>query len=209
MKPRIAIVDDHTLFNVALGRLLEPDGHIVGSYTSVRAFLTEAQQLAPDIVILDVMMPSMSGLQAAREIRRRVPGVRLIFLTASEDPDVAAAAYGVGASAFVLKRSAGRELQSAIRRAMRARSSVTPTLTSDSATLAALAPAGSTHQHQLTLRQREVLELLAGGRSMKEAAAILNISVRTVAFHKYRLMRQLNLKSSAALIQFAVREGIT
>ena len=133
MKPRVAIVDDHTLFNVALGRLLEPDCHIVGSYTSVRAFLAEVEQLDPDIVILDVMMPSISGLQAAREIRRRVPGVRLIFLTASEDPDVAAAAYGVGASAFVLKRSAGRELQSAIRKAMRDRSSVTPTPTSDPA----------------------------------------------------------------------------
>ena len=208
MKPRVAIVDDHTLFNVALGRLLEPDCHIVGSYTSVRAFLVDVEQLDPDIVILDVMMPSISGLQAAREIRRRVPGVRLIFLTASEDPDVAAAAYGVGASAFVLKRSAGRELQSAIRKAMRDRSSVTSTPTSDPAAVTALAPAGSTHQHQLTLRQREVLELLAGGRSMKEAAAILNVSVRTVAFHKYRIMHQLHLKSSAALIQFAVREGI-
>jgi len=208
MRPRVAIVDDHTLFNVALGRLLEPDCHIVGSYTGVRAFLVDVEQLDPDIVILDVVMPSISGLQAAREIRRRVPRARLIFLTASEDPDVAAAAYGVGASAFVLKRSAGRELQSAIRKVMRDRSSATPTLTSDPAALAALAPAGSTHQHQLTLRQREVLELLAGGRSMKEAAAILNLSVRTVAFHKYRLMHRLHLKSSAALIQFAVREGI-
>src|SRR5688572_12408778 len=110
MKPRVAIVDDHTLFSVALGKLLEPNCHIVGSYTSVRAFLVEVKQLDPDIVILDVVMPSISGLQAAREIRRRVPRARLIFLTASEDPDVAAAAYGVGASAFVLKRSAGREL---------------------------------------------------------------------------------------------------
>jgi len=196
MKPRIAIVDDHTLFNIALGRLLESDCRIVGSYTSVRAFLAEVEQLDPDIVILDVMMPAISGLQAAREIRRRVPGARLIFVTASEDPEVAAAAYGVGASAFVLKRSAGRALQSAIRQAMR-----------DPAA-AALAPAGSAHPHELTPRQREVLELLAGGRSMKEAAAMLNLSVRTVAFHKYRMMRQLNIKSSAALIQFAVRAGI-
>jgi DNA-binding NarL/FixJ family response regulator len=208
MKPRVAIVDDHTLFSVALGKLLEPNCHIVGSYTSVRAFLVEVKQLDPDIVILDVVMPSISGLQAAREIRRRVPRARLIFLTASEDPDVAAAAYGVGASAFVLKRSAGRELQAAIRKVMRDDSSVTPMLTRNPAAVAALAAAGITHGHQLTLRQREVLKLLAGGRSMKEAAAILNVSVRTVAFHKYRLMHRLNLKSNAALIQFAIHEGI-
>jgi DNA-binding NarL/FixJ family response regulator len=208
MKPSVAIVDDHTLFNVALGRLLEPDCDIVGTYTSVRAFMAEGAQLVPDIVILDVAMPSVSGLQAASEIRRRVPGVRLIFLTASEDPEVAAAAYGVGASAFVLKRSAGRELQSAIREAMRDPSPVMPTLTSTPPAVAALDGADSPHGDQITPRQREVLELLAGGRSMKEAAAVLNVSVRTVAFHKYRMMRRLNLKSNAALIQFAVREGI-
>jgi DNA-binding NarL/FixJ family response regulator len=149
---------------------------------------------------------SISGLQAAREIRRRAPGVRLIFLTASENPDVETAAYGVGASAFVLKRLAGGELQSAIREAMRDHGSVTPALISDPATAA---PAATSHDlDQVTPRQREVLQLLAGGRSMKEAAAILNVSVRTVAFHKYRMMRRLNLKSNAALIQFAVRAGI-
>ena len=204
-RPRVAIVDDHTLFNIALGRLLESECHIVGSYTSVRAFLAEVEQLDPDVIILDVAMPSISGLQAAREIRRRAPRARLIYLTASEDPDVAAAAYAVGASAFVLKRSTGTELQSTIRKVMRDARSVTPTLTRDAEAVVAMPAAG---RAQITPRQREVLKLLAGGRSMKEAAAILDVSVRTIAFHKYRMMRQLNLKSSAALIQFAVREGI-
>ena len=206
MKPRVVIVDDHTLFGIALGKLLEPDCHIVGSYSSVRAFLADVEQIDPNIVILDVHMPSISGLQAAREILWRLPEARLIFVTASDDPDVAAAAYAAGASAFVLKRSAGTELQSAIRDAMRDYSSGAPRPTSDPANAPSSAAASKTLN--LTPRQREVLALLAAGRSMKEAAAILNVSVRTVAFHKYRIMRQLNLKSSAALIQFAVRERI-
>jgi DNA-binding NarL/FixJ family response regulator len=208
IRPRIAIVDDHTLFNIALGKLLEPDFHVVGTYSSVGAFLAQAEQLDPDIVILDVAMPSISGLEAAREVRRRLPRARFIFVTASEDPDVAAEAYAVGASAFVLKRSAGTELQSAIRAVMRDRNSVAPSSTTDRIDAAPPAAAIHTLNQQVTPRQREVLRLLAAGRSMKEAAAILNVSVRTVAFHKYRMMRQLNLKSSAALIQFAVRERI-
>jgi DNA-binding NarL/FixJ family response regulator len=206
MKPRVVIIDDHTLFGIALGKLLEPDCHIVGSYGSVPAFLAEVERLDPHIVILDVAMPSISGLQAAHEIRRRLPGARLIFVTASEDPDVAAAAYAVGASAFVLKRSAGTELKSAIRDVMRDRSAIAPTRTSELSDAAP--PDAGSRNLNLTPRQREVLALLAAGRSMKEAAAILNVSVRTVAFHKYRIMRQLNLKSNAALIQFAVRVGI-
>jgi DNA-binding NarL/FixJ family response regulator len=207
MQPRVVIVDDHTLFGIALGKLLEPDCHIVGTFSGVRECLAEVEQLDPDIVILDVQMPSISGLQAAHEIRRRLPGARLIFVTASEDPDVASAAYAVGASAFVLKRSAGTELQSAIRDAMRDQSSVALRPTNDPTDTQPPA-ASNTLNQPLTPRQREVLALLAAGRSMKEAAAILNVSVRTVAFHKYRMMRQLDLKSSAALIQFAVREGI-
>jgi DNA-binding NarL/FixJ family response regulator len=208
MKPRVVIVDDHTLFGIALGRLLEPDYEIVGTYSSVPACLAEVEQLDPHIVILDVQMPSIGGLQAAPEIRHRLPGARLIFVTASEDPDVAAAAYAVGGSALVLKRSAGTELQSAIRAVMSDHSSVAAHPTVDPVVAPPPAAANIALDQQLTPRQRDVLTLLAAGRSMKEAAAILNVSVRTVAFHKYRMMRQLKLSSSAALIQFAVREGI-
>ena len=207
MKPRVVIVDDHTLFTTALGKLLEPDCRVVGTYSDAFAFLAEAKQIDPDIVILDIMMPSISGLQAAREIQRHIPRARLIFLTASDDPDVAAAASNLGAHAFVLKRSAGTELQTAIVQAMRGPNPPASAVTRGAGPSDA-AKAGRARP-QLTARQREVLELLARGRSMKEAAAILHVSVRTIAFHKYRMMTQLNIKSSAELIQFAVREGLT
>jgi DNA-binding NarL/FixJ family response regulator len=208
MKTRVAIVDDHTLFSMALGRLLEPDCEIVGVYTDVRPFLDDARQLHPDIVVLDVLMPSMSGLDAAREIRQLIPKTRIIFLTANEDPAVAAAGFSVGASAYLLKRSAGSELPYAIRKVLSNQRYITPLLTSDPTTPPMSVPEVAKPVKQLTSRQREVLQLVASGRSMKEAAAILNVSVRTVAFHKYRMMRHLHLKSTAALIQFAVREGL-
>ena len=208
MKPRVVIVDDHTLFTTALGKLLEPDCRIVGSYSDAFAFLAEAKQIDPDIVILDIMMPSISGLQAAREIQRHIPRARLIFLTASDDPDVAAAASNLGAHAFVLKRSAGTELQAAIVHAMRGRNPPASAGTRGATEARDAARAGRTRP-RLTERQREVLELLARGRSMKEAATILDVSVCTIAFHKYRMMSQLNIKSSAELIRFAVREGLT
>jgi DNA-binding NarL/FixJ family response regulator len=209
MKTRVAIVDDHTLFSMALGRLLESDCEIVGVYTEVRPFLDDARQLHPDIVVLDVLMPSMSGLDAAREIRQLIPKTRIIFLTANEDPAVATAAFGVGASAYLLKRSAGSELPFAIRKVLSNQRYITPLLTSELTTAPPTPdPNAAKPVRQLTSRQREVLQLVASGRSMKEAAAILNVSVRTVAFHKYRMMRHLHLKSTAALIQFAVREGL-
>jgi DNA-binding NarL/FixJ family response regulator len=208
MKPRVAIIDDHTLFGIALGKLLESHCQIVGSYTDVQAFLDEVRELKPDIVILDVMMPSMNGLQAAREIRKLVPKTRIIFLTADESPAVAFAAIGGGASAYLLKRSTGSELPIVIREVMKNRRYVTPLLSGDS-TIAGLQDL-TAHQStfRLTPRQKEVLRLIASGLSMKEAAAVLNVSMRTVAFHKYRIMKRLHIKSSAALIQFAMHEGL-
>src|SRR5688500_3423537 len=149
MKPRVVIVDDHTLFTPALGKLLEPDCLIVGSYSDAFALLGEAKQIDPDIVILDVMMPSISGLQAARELQRHIPRARLIFLTASDDPDVAAAASNLGAYAFVLKRSAGTELQAAIRHAMRGRNLLPSAVAEGSAKAPPVAEAGRTRP-QLT-----------------------------------------------------------
>ena len=208
MKPRVAIVDDHTLFSIALGRLLESDCQIVGSYSDIRTFLADVPHLKPDIVILDVVMPSMSGLQAAREIQKLVPKTRIIFLTADENPAVASAGIRAGAAAYLLKRSTGSELPLVIREVMKGRRYVTPLLSADSTItgLQDLTPRRTTSQ--LTPRQREVLRLIAGGRSMKEAAAVLNVSTRTVAFHKYRIMKHLHITSTAALIQFAMREGL-
>jgi len=208
MKPRVAIIDDHTLFGIALGRLLESDCEIVGSYTDELAFLTDVALLKPDIVILDVVMPSMGGLEAARKIRKLVPKTRIIFLTADENPAVAAAAVDIGAAAYLLKRSTGSELPHAIQEVMKNRRYITPLLSGYSTITGLQDLTARQSTSRLTPRQTEVLRLIASGRSMKEAAAILNVSTRTVAFHKYRIMQHLHITSSAALIQFAMREGL-
>jgi DNA-binding NarL/FixJ family response regulator len=208
MKPRIAIVDDHTLIAEACRKLLEPDYDVAGTFSDPRAFLAQAATLKPDVVILDVSMPSMNGLDAARELRRMLPAVRIIILTMNEDPDVAAEAFRVGASGYLLKRSLGSELSLAVREVMAQRYYITPLLTRDLVGSLVHDPHPRKPVHRLTPRQREVLQLLAEGRSMKEAAAVLHVSARTVAFHKYRMMEQLQVQSTAALIQFAVREGL-
>jgi DNA-binding NarL/FixJ family response regulator len=208
MKPRIVIVDDHTLIADACRKLLEPDNDVVGTFSDPRVFLEQATALRPDVAILDVSMPSLNGLDATSEMRRLLPSVRVIILTMNEDPDVAAEAFRVGASGYLLKRSLGSELPLAVREVLAQRYYITPLLTRDLVGSLVHDPHPRKPVHRLTPRQREVLQLLAEGRSMKEAAAILHVSARTVAFHKYRMMEQLHVQSTAALIQFAVREGL-
>jgi DNA-binding NarL/FixJ family response regulator len=208
MKPRLAIVDDHTLLAEAFQALLEPGCEVVGTYSDPRAFLADAVRIKPDVTILDVSMPLLNGLDTARELTRLLPNTRIIFLTMNEDPDVAAEAFRLGAAGYLLKRSASAELPLAVREVLNHRYYITPLLTKD------LVGSLFQEQHsrkpiyQLTTRQREVLQLLAEGRSMKEAADILHVSPRTVAFHKYRMMEHLQVHSTAALIQFALREGL-
>jgi DNA-binding NarL/FixJ family response regulator len=204
----VAIVDDHTLLTEAFSRLLAAECDVVGCYTDSRSFLDDAARLRPDVVILDVSMPALNGIDAARELRRTLPATKIVFLTMNEDPDIAAEAFRAGGSGYVLKRSAAPELQFAVREVMRDRYYITPLLTRDLVGSLIHDPHQRKPVHQLTARQREVLQLLAEGRSMKEAAAILHVSARTVAFHKYRMMAHLHVDSTAALIQFAVREGL-
>lgn len=206
--PRVVIVDDHTLLTEALRRLLEPDCEVVGTYDDPRAFLRDVTRLRPDVAVLDISMPSLNGLDAARELHRVMPSARIIFLTMNEDADVAAEAFRAGASAYLLKRSAATELKAAVVDVMNQRYYITPLLTRDLVG-SFVQPADERRPiHQLTPRQREVLQLLAEGHSMKQAAAILNVSPRTIAFHKYRMMEHLRVQSTAALVQFAVREGL-
>ena len=207
-KTRVAIVDDHTLLAEAVEKLLEAECEIVGIYSDPRAFLRDAVQLKAEVTILDISMPLLNGLDTARELRRIQPSTRIIFLTMNEDPDVAAEAFRVGASGYLLKRSASSELPLAVREVIRHRYYVTPLLTRDLVGTLIHDPHMRKPVLTLTARQREVLQLLAEGRSMKEAASILNVSARTVAFHKYRMMEHLHLSSSAALIQFAIRQGL-
>ena len=208
MKSRVAIVDDHLMLTAAFQKLLEPECDVIGTYGDPREFLADAPRLKPDVTILDVSMPRMNGLDTARELRRLVPDVRIVFLTMNEDPDIAAEAFRIGASGYLLKRSAGTELAVAVREVMNHRYYVTPLLTKDLVGTLVHDPHMRKPLDRLTLRQREVLLLLSEGRSMKEAAAILNVSARTVAFHRYQMMERLRVETTAALIQLAVREGL-
>jgi len=208
MKPRTVIVDDHTLLAEAFRKLLEGECDVIATYSDPRAFLLDLPRLSADVVILDMSMPMLNDLDAAREVRRLTPSTRIIFLTMNEDPDIAAEAFRVGASGYLLKRSAASELLLAVREVVNQRYYITPLMTKDLVgSLVHDSPARKP-VHQLTSRQREVLQLLAEGRSMKEVASVLNVSARTVAFHKYRIMETLHVDSTAALIQIAVREGL-
>jgi DNA-binding NarL/FixJ family response regulator len=206
-KPRVIIADDHTMLVEAFEKLLSPECDIVAKVADGRALLTAVDELHPDVVVLDLSMPLLNGLDAARQIKQSHPSVRLVFVTMNEDPDLAAQAFRMGGAAYLLKRSAGSELLTAIREAMRHRSYVTPLVTEGM--LGALMQSRTEPSTpQLTARQREVLQLLAEGKSMKEVASILNVAPRTVAFHKYRMMEQLKIKTNAELIQYAIRHHV-
>ncbi len=208
MRCRVLLADDHTLLLEAFEKLLERDHTVVGAVSDGRALLAAAAELKPDVIVLDIAMPLLNGLDAARQLKKTMPKVKLIFLTMNEDPNVASEAFRAGASGFLLKTSAFSELSKAIKEALLGRSYVTPAITQGMVESFIRRPDDDRGIPQLTPRQREVLQLLAEGRSMKEAAKILNVAPRTVAFHKYRMMEQLNLKNNADLIRFAIGEGI-
>jgi DNA-binding NarL/FixJ family response regulator len=206
-KPRVLLADDHALLLGAFEKLLAEECDVVGQVSDGRALVSAAESLRPDVVVLDISMPLLNGLEAGRQIKRDLRHVKLVFLTMNEDPDLAAEAFRSGASAYLLKRSAASELITAIREVMQGRSYVTPLVTQGLVGSLLHADERKT-AHELTPRQREVLQLLAEGRSMKEVASVLNLTPRTVAFHKYRMMEQLGVKSTAELIQYAVKQHI-
>ena len=207
-RPRIMLADDHRLLREAFARLLETDCDVVGSVADGRALLAAAADLQPDIVVLDVAMPLLNGLDAARQLKRDMPEVKVIFLTMSEDPDVAAEAFRVGASGYLLKNSAASELLQAVREVSRGRSYVTPLATRGLVDTLIHPAEPAAKPAELSPRQREVLQLLAEGHTMKETARLLKITPRTVAFHKYAMMELLGLRSSAELVQFAIKTHI-
>jgi len=205
--PRVLLADDHELVLGAFEKLLSSECEIVGRVSDGRALLGAAEQLRPDVIVLDIGMPLLNGLEAGRQIKQSLPTTKLVFVTMHEDADVAAEAFRGGASAYLLKRSAPSELMTAIREVVQGRSYVTPLVTEGLVGLLMKVDERK-HSPELTSRQREILQLLAEGRSMKEVAAELNITARTVAFHKYRMMEQLKITSSAELIQYAVKHHI-
>jgi len=207
-RPRVLLADDHRLLREAFVKLLEAECDVVGAVADGRALLEAAPKLRPDVVVLDVAMPQLNGLDAARQLKRSMPDVKVIFLTVSEDPDLAAEAFRAGGSGFVLKNSAASELLKAIQDVSQGRSYVTPLATRDMLDALLRGPESAEGSHELSSRQREVLQLLAEGRTMKEIADVLKITARTVAFHKYSMMQDLGIKTTAELIQFAVKKRI-
>jgi DNA-binding NarL/FixJ family response regulator len=207
-RPRVLLADDHQMLLDALKRVVEPRCEVVGMVSDGRALLTAAAKLHPDIVVLDIAMPQLNGLDAARHLKPALPKLKLIFMTMNEDPDLVGEAFRAGASAFLLKQAAAFELMEAIEKVMKGGSYVTPSAAEGQAAISLRDPRSRAHITEPTPRQREVIQLLAEGRSMKEVASILQITKRTVAAHKYAVMDLLQLKTNADLVQYAIKHRI-
>jgi DNA-binding NarL/FixJ family response regulator len=208
-KTRVLLADDHTIVAEGLRSLLEGEFEFVGTVGDGRALLDAAQKLKPDVIVADISMPLLNGLDAARQLKRDGVTAKIIFLTMHTEAQLAAEAFRAGASGYVLKSSAGEELITAIHEVIKGRAYVTPLITRDVLSFL-MDAARRTEQSavRLTPRQREVLQLIAEGRTMKEIASILNISVRTVESHKYEMMEALGVQTNAELVQYAIKIGL-
>lgn len=206
---RVLIADDHNLVADLCKKLLETEFEVVGTVSDGRALIQAAERLKPDVVVADIAMPVLNGLDAGQRVKQILPAVKLIFLTVNPDPEVAAEAFRRGASGYLVKTCAASEMLTAVRSVLRGKSYLSPSLPRD--TVDFLRRQDKTlkrEEDRLTERQREVLQLLAEGKVMKEIGGILNMTTRTVAFHKYRIMETLGAKSSADLVRYAVRSHV-
>jgi DNA-binding NarL/FixJ family response regulator len=207
--PRILIADDHTLVAEACRKLLEGDYDVVQTVSDGRALVRAVAEFRPHLVIVDVAMPLLNGLDAAQQAKELVPSVKLIFLTMNHDADLAAEAFRRGASGYLLKTCAASELAIAVREVLRGKSYLSPMIAKDTVDFLIRQDKKFVDESdKLTERQREVLQLLAEGKCMKEVAAVLNLTTRTVAFHKYRIMEVLNVRTNAELVQYAIRNHL-
>lgn len=204
-RPRVILADDHTLVLEALKNLIEPEFEVVGTFPDGHSLVEAAPNLNPKVIVLDIGMPMMNGLTAGQKLKHSMPLVKLVYLTMNHDPDLAGEAFRLGASAFLLKNSAAAELLKALREVVRGGYYVTPLMTKGMVGSFVQNFKRQKSKSHLTLRQKEVLQLLAEGRSMKEVAFVLNLSPRTVAFHKYTMMDHLKIRSSAELIEYAMK----
>ncbi len=205
-RPRIVLADDHQMFVEAFCELLQPRFEVVGTFGDGRAVVRAADDLRPDVAVLDIAMPRLNGLDATELLLERLPAVKVVILTMDDDPDIAAEAARRGASGYVIKSAAVSELFEAIETVLAGKRYVSPALSTQATWRAA--PRQNHGLSALTSRQREVLQLLAEGSSMKEAASALCLTPRTIAFHKYRIMEGLGIKTSAELVQFAIKSGL-
>lgn len=205
-RPRILLADDHAVVVEGIRGLLEKHYDVVGVVTDGRALIAEATGLQPDVIVLDVAMPLLNGLDAGKAIQEILPKVKLVFLTMHADPNLAAAALRLGPVGFVVKHSAASELLIAIADVLRGKSYVTARLKPENRQVQELR--AKQFSKELTQRQREVLQLLAEGRPMKEIADILSVTEKTVMFHKYEIMKSLHIKNNAELVLLALRNGL-
>jgi DNA-binding NarL/FixJ family response regulator len=207
-RPRVLLADDHKMLTDALKRILEPRCEVVATVSDGRALLEAAGNLQPDIVVLDIAMPRLNGFDAARQLKAEMPRLKLIFMTMHEDPYLVGQAFRAGGSAFLLKEAAASELTDAIDAVLKGGSYVTPSAAEGLANISLRAPERRDHVPEPTPRQREVIQLLAEGCSMKEVAHALKITKRTVAGHKYAVMELLQLQTNAELVQYAIKHRI-
>jgi DNA-binding NarL/FixJ family response regulator len=205
----ILIADDHRLLADACKSLLEPEFKVVGIVTDGRCLTAAAFALRPDLIILDIYMPHLNGLDAAGQIHCKMPKTKLLFLTMTMAADTAAEAFRRGASAYVLKQSAGDELLLAVRKVVQGASYLSPLIAKETVEYLLNHGETFTEEKRITKRQSEILQLLAEGMSMKEVANVVEIKPGTVAFHKYRMMEALNVKTNAELLEYAIKRRMT
>jgi len=211
-KPRAIMADDHSLILAGLRKLVEEECEVVSMVEDGRALVEAAQKLRPDLILMDISMPLLNGLEAARQLSKLVPESKLIFLTMHASPTYATEAFQAGASGYLLKRCAASELSHAIHSVLNGQHYITPLITKDVLESVLKPPTGVPGRPAstaLTPRQREVLQLVAEGRSTKEIATILNVSVKTVEFHRSRIMQHLDIHTTADLTKYAITHGIT
>jgi len=209
MRPRVLLADDHKIVSEGLRSLLEPDYELVGTVEDGRALVAAAEKLSPDVIVADISMPLLNGIEAARQLKKANSRAKIVFLTMHPDVTYATRAFEAGASGYVLKHSAASELLTAIREALKGQLYVTPMIAKDVLQFFMDRPQEPRKDDiELTPRQREVLQLVVEGHSAKEIASILHISTRTVEFHKYRMMEELGLRTNAELIQYAIKHHL-
>ncbi len=209
-RPRILLGDDHSMFSEGLRRILEPQFEVLGALENGLELVAAAERLRPEAIVADISMPLLNGIGVAQRLKKAGNPAKIILLTMHADPTLAAQGFKSGASAYVLKASPASEIVTGIQEALRGHVYISPSIAGDM-----LSELTKSHKQpaalvrELTPRQKEVLQLLAEGKSPKEIAAILNVSPRTVEFHKYRIMETIGAKTIAELTRYAVAHGIT
>lgn len=208
-RPRVLLADDHPILTEGIQKILEPQFELIGAVQDGRALLREAKRLEPDLLLVDISMPLLNGIDAARQLKKTIPRSKIVFLSMHADPEYVSEAFAAGASGYLLKSSFSSELVFALEEVLKGRYYISPAVAKDVVASFADPDDGSRTQppqlhSKLTPRQREVLQLVAEGKAIKEIAALLDISVKTVEFHKTRITEQLDLHSTAELTKYAI-----